>query len=140
MGKSFVDTRHAKNENYRRVLKKIRKEGKCPFCPGNFKWHPKPVLKEVGGWFITKANWPYENARHHFLLICKKHQEGFGEFIISWEEVDELVDWVCAKFKIRGGVLAFRFGDTAYTGATVKHLHFHLIVPKKGKVVNFPIG
>ena len=47
---------------------------------------------------------------------------------------------VLKKYNIKGGVLALRFGDTAYTGATVCHLHFHLIVPKKSQTVNFPIG
>lgn len=141
MGRNFVDIRHAKSKDYRRVLEEIQKEGKCPFCPENFKWHSRPVLKEVGGWFITKTNWPYENARHHFLLICKFHWERFSELSLQdLSDVGRLVNWTCCKFKIKGGALALRFGDTAYTGATVKHLHFHLIVPKKGKVVNFPIG
>lgn len=38
-----------------------------------------------------------------------------------------------------------RFGNTDYTGATVSHLHAHLIYPevdksKKSKTVNFPVG
>jgi len=39
-----------------------------------------------------------------------------------------------------------RFGDSSVTGATVLHIHAHLIVPKinektkKARVVRFPIG
>jgi len=37
-----------------------------------------------------------------------------------------------------------RFGDSDYTGATVTHLHLHLMVPKlkrgKALTVEFPIG
>ena len=50
------------------------------------------------------------------------------------------------KYKIKGGGLVLRFGKTIYTGSTVNHLHFHLIVPevskntKKINTVYFPIG
>jgi len=141
MAKSFVDTRHAKSVEYRRVLEKIQKEDKCPFCPENFKWHLKQVLTENDRWFITTSRWPYKNVEHHLLLICKSHRERF-ESLSQYDlaKMRSLVFWACTRFKIEGAALAIRFGDTAFTGATVKHLHFHLIVPKKGKVVNFPIG
>lgn len=141
MGKDFVDLRHAKSKDYRAVLEEIKKEGKCPFCPENFRWHPKPILENYQRWFLTEANWPYENARKHFLIICKEHKEDFLTLTPNdFSEVYELVSQAIEDFRIRGGAVTLRFGDTAYTGATVKHLHFHLIVPKKRKVVDFPIG
>jgi diadenosine tetraphosphate (Ap4A) HIT family hydrolase len=57
-----------------------------------------------------------------------------------------LANWAIKNLKIKGGALTLRFGDQAYTGATVEHLHFHIIYPefdektKTAKVVNFPIG
>ena len=52
--------------------------------------------------------------------------------------------WAVQKFELKGGALAMRFGETTYTGASVCHIHAHLIVPKteKGKAltVEFPIG
>ncbi|KKT57906.1 MAG: hypothetical protein UW81_C0004G0080 [Candidatus Giovannonibacteria bacterium GW2011_GWC2_44_9] len=141
MKKDFVNPRYAKSDDYRAVLEEIKKEGKCPFCPENFRWHPKPTIFECGKWFLTEVGWKYENAAHHLLLIGKTHKENFWELSPNdLKEVGELVELACVQFKIQGGAVALRFGDTKYTGATVKHLHFHLIVPEKGKVVNFPIG
>jgi len=57
-----------------------------------------------------------------------------------------LVNWAIKKWKIRGGGVAMRFGKTDYTGASVSHLHFHIISPeldkkkKRSKIVSFPIG
>lgn len=139
--KDFVDPRYAKSADYRAVLEEIIKEGKCPFCPENFRWHPKPTLFEDDQWFLTEAGWKYENAEHHLLLIGKTHKKHFLELSPNdLEKIRALVNRACVLFKIQGGAIMLRFGDTEYTGATVKHLHFHLIVPEKGKVVNFPIG
>lgn len=136
-----VDPRFAKNEEYGKVIEEIADKGKCPFCPDNFKYHKNEVLKKSGKWFITKSSWPYENAEEHFLIIGENHKEHISELDLEdITDVDFLVKWVTAEFKLKGGVLALRFGATEYTGATVCHLHFHLIVPQKSKTVNFPIG
>lgn len=136
-----VDTRFAKSREYKAVLSTIEERGKCPFCSDNFKYHKHPVLKRTQGWFISKSSWPYENAKHHFILLKALHKEHIKELSQGdMKGVLTLTQWATKKFGIKGGALAMRFGDTSYTGATVCHLHFHLIVPQKGKTVNFPIG
>lgn len=144
--KKVVNPKFAQTEKYRKILSAIESENKCPFCPSNFKWHKKPILKRLGGWFITENNWSYKEAQYRFLLICEKHKEKLSELNAKdLETVLKLANWAVKKYGISGGALAMRFGDTRFTGATVCHLHFHLISPKvnnKGnaKVVYFPIG
>ena len=66
--------------------------------------------------------------------------------INDFKTVSKLINWAIKKYKIEGGGLTVRFGNSDYTGATVHHLHFHLIVPKFNKKkkevdpVYFPIG
>ncbi len=142
----IVDKRFAKKKEYLKTLETIETEGKRPFCPDNFKYHKKAILKEINGWFITENNYPYKNAKYHFIIIGKKHKEYFSELTIQdLSAVKKLVDWTTKKFNIKGGALTIRFGDTKLTGSTVCHLHFHLISPKikkdgLGKTVIFPIG
>ncbi len=147
MAKKVVEPRFAKNKDYRKTLEIIQKEGKCPFCPENFKYQRKPILKKVGDWFITPNSWPYKNSKHHFIIVCKTHKENFSELKISdFSDAAKLAKWAIKKYKIKGGGLMLRFGDNEYTGATVCHLHFHLIIPKINKktrqadTVWFPIG
>ena len=141
----FVNPRFAKKGEYKEVISQIIKEGKCPFCPKNFKYHKNPILKIAGGWFITESSWPYKNSKHHFIIIGMKHKEKFRHLNKKdFSDIASLANWAIKKFKIKGGGLTLRFGETDYTGSSVAHLHFHLIVPKlkKGKsmVVYFPIG
>lgn len=141
MIKKVVDPKYAKSGEYKGVIETIARRGKCPFCPDNFRYHKNPILKKSNGWLITKNSWPYENSRHHFIIIAQRHMENLGELTTDdLRTVKELSDWTIAKFKIKGGALTIRFGNTTYTGATVCHLHFHLIVPKKRKTISFPVG
>ncbi len=141
----LVDARFAKGGRYRKIIHEIEKVGVCPFCPKHFAWHTKPILKQSGDWLITENFNPYANAKHHFVIIKKAHREQFSDLgARDWRALSALVRWAVKKFKIKGGGIAMRFGDTAYTGATVCHLHAHLIVPGAGngkaKPVVFPIG
>lgn len=131
---------------YEDVISSIEEKGKCPFCKGNFKYHKEPILHKENGWFLTKNSWPYENSEYHFIIIGERHKENFSELTeTDFRSVKKLTNWALKKFQIKGGALTVRFGDTDHTGATVCHLHFHLISPKldkknKAKTVYFPIG
>lgn len=145
--KKVVDTTHAKTGAYGADLLQIKELKVCPFCPGQMHWHKKPILKETVRWFITESTHPYENSTHHVLVICKEHLEHFNPLTCDdWWQVMSLFNWYCDEHGIIGGGIAMRFGETTYTGATVCHLHFHLIVPEidpesgKAKPVYFPIG
>jgi len=145
--KNFVNINNARKGEYKRVIEEIAKTGKCPFCKENFKYHKKPIIKQKGGWLLTDVSWPYKNARCHLMILGEKHRENFSELKNKdFETISYLAKFAIKKYKIKGGALAIRFGDTNYTGASVAHLHFHIISPeinkktKHSKTVNFPIG
>jgi len=137
----FVNLENAREGDYKKTIEEITKTGKCPFCKENFKYHKKPIHKKKNGWFLTENSWPYENTDFHFVIIGEKHKENILELTKKdLEAVFFLVKWATKKWEIKGGALTIRFGDPNFTGASVSHLHFHLITPKKNKSINFPIG
>ncbi|MBI2013353.1 MAG: hypothetical protein HYS87_00770 [Candidatus Colwellbacteria bacterium] len=145
MANKFIDKRYAKSEYYKEVLTEINESRVCPFCPKHFKWHKKPILRVRGGWIITESMQPYKNSKYHFIMVAPKHKEQFKEVTANdWRYISYLVKWVIKEFSIKGGGFIMRFGDSTHTGATVRHLHAHLIVPKvsrgRAKAVYFPIG
>lgn len=147
MKKKVVDTRYAKSSEYRRIINEIADKGRCPFCPENFIYHKNPILQRSGDWFITQNSWPYANTLHHFVIISSIHKERLAELTVrDLASILKLMKWAEREFDIPGGGFALRFGETAYTGATVCHLHAHLIVPLKNRknqraqTVLFPIG
>lgn len=145
--RQVVDSCYAKNQEYRRVIGKIASDGECPFCPSHFRHHRKKILQREGSWFITENSWPYEKTRKHLVIIGTTHKENLSE--VTPEDMTSilrLLQWAVRRFKISGGGFAMRFGQTRYTGATVCHLHAHLIVPqlnrtsRRAHTVPFPIG
>lgn len=145
--KKFVDPRFAKNKDYARVMADIQKGEVCPFCPDVFpgKWHTNPILNTMDNWLITRNMYPYPGSQEHFLIVGNQHKENLVELIPEdLVAILKLAQWATVEFSLPGGLLAFRFGDSEHTGATVKHLHAHLVVPGKEngriQVVNFPVG
>ncbi|MBN2095073.1 MAG: hypothetical protein JW727_03420 [Candidatus Aenigmarchaeota archaeon] len=141
----LVNTRYAKSREYLKALEAAEKSGKCPFCPENRSFK-NPVLKVSGGWIVKKNDWPYKNTLYHFVFIPNQHIEKLTELSPKdFEAIFGLLSWLIEEYKIPGGGFAMRFGNANYTGATVRHLHAHLIVPEldregRAKIANFPIG
>lgn len=141
----MVNIQAARDDQYRGVLEEIAKKEVCPFCPHTFRWHTKPILKRRNGWLITENFNPYKGSSHHFIVIGERHRERLDELTgRDWSAIAYLANWAVKEFGIRGGAVTLRFGEPRYTGASVSHLHAHLIVPKieKGRAfsVSFPIG
>ena len=137
----------AGTEEYRKVLEEIQASGKCPFCPENFfLHHERPIIAEYNNWFITENNWPYPKALGHFLIIGREHKGELSELTgDDMAAVNHLSDIVIQEKNFEGGGLMLRFGDGKLSGATVAHLHFHLIIPERkenglGETIWFPIG
>ncbi len=133
--------RAAKRDDYSGVLETIRAGGFCPFCEEHlFKHHRKPLLFKTKRWLVTENAWPYEGTKYHFLFIARPHVEEVAD-----GPADLLKDLQVAYAKLRkrydfkGATLAMRTGDSAYTGATVRHLHAQLIVGTKRTKASTPI-
>lgn len=142
-----VNKQNARKGEYRRVIEEIDGIGKCPFCPNNFIYHKEPILRRRGGWFLTKNSWPYKYTSHHLVIIGKKHKENLSDLTgKDFQDVLVLAKWAIKEYNIQGGALAMRFGNTNLTGASVAHIHFHILSPKRDKKtrlykkVTFPIG
>ncbi|MFZ1302179.1 MAG: hypothetical protein WAQ27_06440 [Candidatus Microsaccharimonas sp.] len=143
---TFVNLDNARNEEQRRVMETIQDNADCPFCPDHLaKYHKLPILRTGENWLLTTNQWPYENTVHHFLAIAAYHAESLSDLQPgAFEELKDHFAWAEDEFKIASGGIAMRFGDTSNNGATVRHLHAHLIQPKpdleKSDKVRFKIG
>lgn len=145
----FIDTRHVKNPDLLKHVKRVAEHG-CPFCEDQLLMSfPDGPVEEVGHWVLTPVTpgYEYENAEHHLLLITREHLRDIRELDDeAWVDLLKLAKWACEEYGIPGGGFAFRFGDSNFSGAEIRHLHVHLIKPvrdegeKFSRVVNFPIG
>ena len=144
MKKTFVNLKNTDSrpdDAYRKIIRKISKDGICPFCPKNLKrYHKRPIIKTGRYWILTDNMYPYPGAKHHILLIHKTHIETILDISpMGWSELASFAQSEAKKRAIAGGTFYIRFGNTSYTGATVTHLHANLISPDITKKPRKPI-
>lgn len=113
---------------YANVINQIAKDGICPFCPDNLaKYHKNPV-EEREMWLVTDNMYPYKPSKHHRLIISKEHVTHMNQITPhGWHVLMEILTEEVARMNITGGTLIMRFGDTHFTGASVSHLHMHIV-------------
>ena len=133
-GKSHVNLTNAArpgDDTYKNVIEKIQADKVCPFCTEHLlKYHKNPILKEGERWIVTTNMYPYKGTKFHFLLIHKEHISDTKNMPPeSFLELQQHINWLVEENNIPGGTLMMRCGDTAHTGATVTHIHAHLVVP-----------
>ncbi len=131
--KTFVNKTNAKRPPgsgaYTSVIAQISKNNVCPFCPDQLNtYHKKPIIKNGKFWLATENMYPYHGAKEHLLLIHKEHIESLSELdSVQWGELKQILDALIDERNIPGAALIMRSGQTAYTGATVNHLHAQLV-------------
>lgn len=131
--KKQVDVANANvvsRDDYADTLRMIIAKGFCPFCEENLDWyHRRPLLYKSTHWLVTRNSWPYKGTQFHVLFIARKHIERIEEMSATMLlDLQDLYKKLTEKEGIRGSTLMIRSGDTKITGATVNHLHAHVVV------------
>jgi len=142
-GTSMVSPENAgRSLAYAELLRDLAARGECPLDPHiYFELTPaENVLRRTGGWILGKASVPYENTEQekpdvtgHMLLFPERH-------IVSPDEMtgrEQRMFWKMCKiarddFGAATGAVVLRYsteGQHAAVGASIAHIHAHLVVP-----------
>ncbi|MFZ1626927.1 MAG: hypothetical protein WAT81_03950 [Candidatus Moraniibacteriota bacterium] len=132
--KAFVNLENGRTAEQIKLMQRIKEDGVCPFCIEHLrKYHPKPILRETDWWVVTENMSPYEGARVHYIFVYKPGHITLPSELSSEALIDlfTLFNWATETNRVIGGAFLMRFGDTAYNGASVDHLHAHLVATEK---------
>lgn len=129
MSEQHVNLEAARSANQLEVLETIIDDGVCPFCIESLtKYHKLPILREGAFWLATENQWPYKFTQSHHLIIARQHVETITELPPgAFEELGEHAKALVDEYGMEYGGLAMRFGTPEKTGASVRHLHAHLL-------------
>lgn len=127
-----VDVQNARTRahgDYADSLVEIAKGGHCPFCEEHLStYHQKPILFRDACWLVTENAWPYDGARHQFLVIARRHLEAAEDLTpAAWEALGAAYRRLVGDYGLAGATLFLRSGLTDFTGASVAHLHAQVI-------------
>lgn len=142
----LVNLNNARFDDQKNIMEELAKEGVCPFCEEGLKrCHKAEILKTGDHWSLTYNQYPYENSDLHLLAIAKYHASTLRDMKPgAFNELFEMFKWAENNFNLTYGAVCMRFGDITRTGATLDHLHVHMIVAAKdlpkGTKLKFKIG
>lgn len=134
----YIDPRNVRYQKQLDIMLDREAKDEDPFDPEII---DQDILFTRNHWYVSQNRFPYDAIEYQILIIAKNPIYKIDEMSKEmWEELKEIMDYLREEFKIPGGALCYRFGDTQYSGASLKRLHAHLIVPKKEMKTKFTIG
>ncbi len=124
-----MNLQNARHKEQLDRMRNLHQENICFFCSNNVaKLGAAPPIYKNNNWYIKKNDYPYQGSIHHYLIVSKKHVTSVSKISkASWVNLYSAVKWLDKKLGIKGYSLFVRSGDIFYTGATIDHVHFHLI-------------
>jgi len=125
--KVYVRVSGARSDGQRRQMEQIVRDGICPFCREHLeKYHEGKIVEETEHWVLTQNDHPYAGTTTHLLFIAKEHVTR-PERLSNEAMIDLFRLFGKATADLKGATLFMRTGEMSYTGATVDHLHAHII-------------
>ena len=148
-----VNMRHVRTEAQQSLYERIQGAKVCSFCEDFCRgkepaFHPNPVILDMKYWVLTECFPKLEGAKEHFLVVStfldqeEKHPLFPTLPAEAWAEFGVLLQWTITRYQLPGGAFFFRFGDTDYTGASISHLHGHIVFggAKEGERLRVKLG
>lgn len=99
------------------------------------------ILFTTKYWYISENRFPYEGVEHQFLIAANDPIYNLEDMPLEmWNELQQIWLTLVNEYNMEGGAFCFRYGNPAKSGATLKRIHAHLIMPQDEKKTKFSIG
>ena len=133
----YIYPPNARKQEQLDIMMDMENNGKDPLDPNYIE---QDILFSTNYWYISKNRFPHQNTGEQYLIISKDPKYNINDMSEEmWIELKAIWITLTEKYNISGGALCFRFGDQELSGASLKRLHAHLVMPTESKV-RFPIG
>jgi ATP adenylyltransferase len=111
-------------------MRQLEAQGLCLFCPEGLARHARQqILFRTRHWTVTPNAFPYPGTRLHLLLVPGQHAAD----LLDLDEVVRQDFWTALgtvrdRYDLSYYGLGVRNGDCRFTGATIRHVHAHVLV------------
>lgn len=101
--------------------------GVCLFCPDQG-GRDLPVVQRLPLWTVITNRFPYRGTKLHLLLVPDEHVADLVDLSAPAQAAFwTALAWARSEYGLTFYSLAVRNGDPRFTGATIRHLHVHLL-------------
>jgi diadenosine tetraphosphate (Ap4A) HIT family hydrolase len=111
-------------------MRRLEAAGICLFCPDSLREHARQrVIHETAHWAVTPNAFPYAGTRLHLLVVPRRHVNDMLDLDDAalagfWAALR----WAREEYGLGSYGLGVRNGNCSFTGATIAHVHAHVLV------------
>jgi ATP adenylyltransferase len=122
-------------------MQRLEAAGVCLFCPGGLAaQNRQEIVLRTGHWSVTPNAFPYRGTKLHLLLLPDQHAAD----LLDLEPAVQADFWTAlGQVRERFGLdyygLGVRNGDCRYTGATITHVHAHVLAGHRAAGPDGPV-
>jgi len=111
-------------------MEDLEARGVCLFCPdGLAQLRRQRVIWQTKYWTITPNKFPYQGTSLHMVLVPHQHA---GDLLdlddAARADFWTALAWVRDRYELSYYGLGVRNGDCRFSGATIRHVHAHVLV------------
>jgi diadenosine tetraphosphate (Ap4A) HIT family hydrolase len=127
---TFYCFENARTPDQAAEMRRLDAAGICLFCPDGLARHPpERIVLRTRHWTALLNDFPYPGTRLHLMLVPRQHASD----LTGLPAAAQLNFWQALAAVVRDHQLTYyglgvRNGDCRYTGATIEHVHAHLLV------------
>ena len=121
---------NARTQEQLAEMRSLDARGICLFCPDGLRGHEhQQVLLRTRHWSATPNEFPYRGTALHLLLVPDEHVADLLDLTAEaqqdfWTALGRLRE----RYRLTHYGLGVRNGDCRFTGATIAHVHAHVLV------------
>jgi diadenosine tetraphosphate (Ap4A) HIT family hydrolase len=111
-------------------MRSLEARGLCLFCPDGLRGHERQqILFETRHWAVTPNEFPYQGTALHLLLVPHEHAGDLLDLpAAAQQDFWTALGLIRERYQLRYYGLGVRNGDCRFTGATIRHVHAHVLV------------
>lgn len=134
----IVEPRNGRSPEYKQELREILANNICPFCKEGKTANEQAILKKTPHWYLTPNAYPLRDTLYHFMITPWRHITNASDITgAEWQDFAKLRQWLTKEYNLTGEAMYVRSGEPLVTGASVAHLHWHIIVPAGPVLVSY---
>ncbi|GAB1690731.1 HIT family protein [Krasilnikovia sp. M28-CT-15] len=109
---------------------RLEADGICIFCPPHLDHDAvQRTVYRNEHWAVTPNEFPYRGARLHLLMVPHDHVTDLADLDPQAQaSFWKTLSWIRDRYDITSYGIGVRNGNGLFTGATIEHVHVHVIV------------
>lgn len=137
----YVYPPNARSQEQLNIMMRMETEGLDPLAEENVDQSAQPTLFRTDYWYVSHNRYPRPGSELSFLIMARGPIYEVEELTPEmWLDLQKIWQRLVKEYNVTGGGICMRFGDPAKSGASLKRLHAHIIMPQDGEKVRFPVG